>query len=221
MTITDATTGATGSIQLANGDTTDVIVNKLNAMFAANKMNVSASLDGNDVRLDGTQYGSAAKVTVAYSDGGAGATAQLGLAAGTYSGVDVQGTIGTVPATGAGRTLTGITGGDTEGLAIKYAGTATGPMGTLTFMQGAAGSLFIAADAIARSGDGAIAGQQDAIQRTITSLTSRADTVQQMLDRRKQILITQFTAMEAAIARIQSQGTAITNFLKSLQSQNS
>ena len=93
-------------------------------------------------------------------------------------------------------------------------------MGTVSFMQGAAGSLFLAADAIARSGDGAVATQQEAIQRTITSLTTRADTVQQMLDRRKDLLVKQFTAMEAAIARIQSQGTAITNFMKSLQAQN-
>jgi flagellar capping protein FliD len=66
-----------------------------------------------------------------------------------------------------------------------------------------------------------VATQQDAIQRTITSLTTRADTVQQMLDRRQDLLVKQFTAMEAAIARIQSQGTAITNFMKSLQAQNS
>ena len=93
-------------------------------------------------------------------------------------------------------------------------------MGSVTFVQGAAGALFFAADAIARSGDGSVAAQQEAIQRTITSLTTRADTVQQMLDRRKELLVNQFTAMEAAIARIQTQGTAITNFIKSLQSQN-
>ena len=220
MTITDATSGASGSIQLANGDTTSTIVDKLNAMFAANKMSVTASVNGNDVVLGGTQYGALAKVTVAYTAGGADGSAQLGIAAGVYAGVDVQGTIGGLPAIGSGRSLTGATGGMTDGLAIKYTGTATGDMGTVTFMQGAAGALFLNADAIARSGDGAVATQQDAIQRTITSLTTRADTVQQMLDRRKDLLVQQFTAMEAAIARIQSQGTAITNFLKSMQAQN-
>jgi len=220
MTITDATSGASGSVQLANGDTTSTIVDKLNAMFAANKMNVAASVNGNDVVIEGTQYGALAKVTVAYTAGGADGSAQLGVAAGVYAGVDVQGTIGGLPAIGSGRSLTGATGGKTEGLAIKYTGTATGDMGTVSFMQGAAGSLFLAADAIARSGDGAVATQQEAIQRTITSLTTRADTVQQMLDRRKDLLVKQFTAMEAAIARIQSQGTAITNFMKSLQAQN-
>jgi flagellar hook-associated protein 2 len=221
MTITDATSGASGSIQLANGDTTSTIVDRLNAMFAANKMNVAASVNGNDVVIEGTQCGALAKVTVAYTAGGADGSAQLGIAVGDYAGVDVQGTIGGLPAIGSGRSLTGATGGATEGLAIKYTGTATGDMGTLTFMQGAAGALYLAADAIARSGDGAVATQQDAIQRTITSLTTRADTVQQMLDRRKDLLVQQFTAMEAAIARIQSQGTAITSFLKSLQVQNS
>jgi flagellar hook-associated protein 2 len=217
MTLTDSTSGASGSIQLANGDTTDVIVNKLNALFAANKMNVTASANGNDVVLNGTQYGSLATVTVAYTAGGSDASAQLGIAAGVYAGVDVQGTIGGKAAIGSGRALTGGTGFDTEGLVVKYSGTATGDMGTVTFMQGAAGALFIAADAIARSGDGAVATQQDSIQRTITSLTTRADTVQQILDRRKELLVNQFTAMEAAIAKIQTQGAAITNFVKSLQ----
>jgi flagellar hook-associated protein 2 len=221
MTISEATSGASGSIQLANGDTTDVIVNKLNAMFAAKKMNVAASMNGSDVVISGTQFGAAATLTVAYTAGGTDASAQLGIAAGIFAGVDVQGTIGGLPAIGSGRSLTGATGGATEGLAIKYVGTATGAMGTLTFMQGAAGALFNAADVIARGGDGAVATQQDAIQRTITSLTTRADTVQQMLDRRRETLVAQFTAMEAAIARIQSQGTAITGFLNSLRSQNS
>jgi flagellar hook-associated protein 2 len=221
MTVTDATSGASGSIQLANGDTTATIVDKLNAAFAANKMNVTASVNGNDVVIEGTQYGALATVTVAYTAGGADGSAQLGIPAGVSAGVDVQGTIGGLPAIGSGRSLTGATGGKTEGLAIKYTGTATGAMGTVTFMHGAAGALYLAADAIARSGDGAVATQQDAIQRTITSLTTRADTVQQMLDRRKDLLVKQFTAMEAAIARIQSQGTAITNFMKSLQAQNS
>jgi flagellar hook-associated protein 2 len=134
--------------------------------------------------------------------------------------VDVQGTIGGLAAIGSGRSLTGATGGATEGLALEYTGTAVGAMGTLTFMQGAAGALFNAADVIARSGDGAIATQQDAINRTITSLKTRADTVQQMLDRRKDGLVAQFTAMESAIARIQSQGTAITNFLNAVKAQN-
>jgi flagellar hook-associated protein 2 len=217
MSITDASTGVTGNIQLENGDTTADIVDKLNAMFGANKMNVTATVNGNNIAISGTQYGSLANITVAYAAGGTDGSAQLGIAAQLYAGLDVQGTIGGLPAIGTGRSLTGATGGVTDGLVIKYTGTAIGAMGTVTFMQGAAGGLFLAADAIARSGDGAIAMQQDAISRTITSLTTRADTIQGQLDRKKESLIAQFTAMEAAIAKIQTQGTAITNFITSMR----
>lgn len=221
MTITDSTTGAVGTIQLANGDTTETIVNKLNAAFAAAKMNIEASANGNDLVLENTQYGSAATVKVEYTPGGADGSGQLGIAANTYAGVDVAGTIGGLPAIGSGRSLTGGSGGLTDGLAIKYTGSATGAMGTITFMLGAAGALFLAADGVARAGDGAIANQQDTLQRSITSLKTRADTVQGQLERRRELLVKQYTAMEAAISRIQSQGTAITNFMKSLQAQNS
>jgi flagellar hook-associated protein 2 len=221
MAITDASTGVTGTIQLANGDTTQTIVDKLNAAFGAAKMNVVASLNGNDVVLESTQYGSAATVKVVYTAGGTDGSAQLGIAASTYAGVDVAGTIGGLPAIGSGRSLTGATGGATDGLAIKYTGTATGAMGTMTFMLGAAGALFLAAEGVARAGDGAIATQQDSLQRSITSLKTRADTVQGLLDRRRELLVKQYTAMESAISRIQSQGAAITNFMKSLQASNS
>jgi flagellar hook-associated protein 2 len=158
-------------------------------------------------------------VKVAYTAGGADGSAQLGIAANTYAGVDVAGTIGGLPAIGSGRSLTGGSGGATDGLAIKYTGTTTGAMGTLSFMLGAGGALFLAADSVARPGDGAISSQQDALQRSITSLQTRADTVQQLLDRRRELLIKQYTAMEAAISRIQSQGTAITNIMTALKAQ--
>jgi flagellar hook-associated protein 2 len=92
-------------------------------------------------------------------------------------------------------------------------------MGTINFMVGAGGALFLAADSVARPGDGAVSTQQDSLQRSITSLQTRADTVQQLLDRRRELLVKQYTAMEAAISRIQSQGAAITNFMTALKAQ--
>jgi flagellar capping protein FliD len=47
-------------------------------------------------------------------------------------------------------------------------------------------------------------------------MTTRADTVQQQIDRRRAALLKQFTEMERAISRIQSQGTALTSFITSL-----
>src|SRR5438874_3721206 len=144
-------------------------------------MALTASKNGNDLVLSGTRYGSGASFTVAYTAGGTDGTAQLGIAAGTYKGIDVAGTIGGLAATGAGQMLTGATGGATDGLAISYTGTAAGYVGDFTYISGVGGMLFNVADSFVRTG-GAIAAQQDSLNSSITSLSQRADTIQHALD---------------------------------------
>lgn len=219
LTISDTISGASGDILLANGDTTDTIVTKMNTLFSNSKMQLSASNVGGQVVITGSRYGSAASFTTAYTPGGADGTAQLGIAANTYAGTDVAGTIGGLAATGAGQILTGAAGGPTEGLGITYSGTAIGAVGDFTFTLGVSGMLYNAADVIGRPG-GVITSQNEVIERTINDIKGRADTVQQSLDRRRQALIRQFVEMERAISQIQAQGGAITNFLSQLQAQN-
>jgi flagellar hook-associated protein 2 len=216
LTITDATTGGSASIQLTNGDTIDTIVSRLNTALATNKLAVTASKSGNDLVLTGNAYGSSATFTVAYGAGGIDGTGQLGIAAGTFAGTDVAGTIGGLAATGSGQVLTGASGGVTEGLGVTYTGTATGPVGDLTFILGVSGMLFNAADLIVKP-NGTIAAQTDSLDATINQLKTRADTVQQVLERRRQVLARQFVEMERAISRIQSQGVALGNLINSLQ----
>ncbi len=222
LTITDAISGATGSIALANGDTTDTIVARLNSLFANSKMAITASKSGNDLVLTGSRYGTASTFTVAYTAGGTDGSAQLGIPASTFAGTDVAGTIGGVAATGSGQILTAappLVGDPTEGLAVTYSGTATGAMGDLSFTLGVGGMLYNAADTFARQ-DGTVYDQQQALDKSINDLTTRADTVQQQIDRRRSALIKQFTEMERAISRIQAQGTSLTSFINSLQSSN-
>jgi flagellar capping protein FliD len=52
------------------------------------------------------------------------------------------------------------------------------------------------------------------------TLNARADNVQTRLDRHRETLLSQFVAMETALARLQSQGAALTSQIKSLQSSN-
>lgn len=219
LQITDAISGATGSISLANGDTTDTIVTKLNSLFATSKMAVSASKNGNDLVITGTRYGSASSFTVAYTPGGTDGTAQLGIAANSFAGTDVAGTIGGELATGSGQVLTAtpaIVGNAVDGLSISYTGTATGAVGDLNFTLGVGGMLYNTSDVFARP-DGTIFEQQQQLEKTINDLGTRADTLQQQIDRRRAALVAQFTKMEAAISRIQSQGSALSSFINSLQ----
>lgn len=218
LSITDSSSGVTGNVSLANGDTVDTIVTKLNTLFTSNKMAVTASKSGNDLVLTGARYGSGATFTVAYTAGGADSTGQLGIAAGPFAGTDVAGTIGGLAATGSGQVLTGNQGGVTEGLAVTWTGTTTGAVGDIAFTLGVGGMLGNAADLVIDA-NGPITAQRDALDRNITDLQVRADTVQQSLDRRRQALVKQFVEMERAISRIQQQGSALSSFITSMQAQ--
>jgi flagellar hook-associated protein 2 len=223
LSITDAISGASTNVSLANGDTIDTIVARLNAAFATSKMAISASKSGNELVLTGSRYGTASNFTLAYTGGGADGTAQLGITAGTVAGTDVAGTIGGVAAIGSGQVLTAappLVGDPTAGLAVTYSGTTLGAAGDINFTLGVGGMLFNAADAFARP-DGTIYEQQQLLEKSVSDLTTRADTIQQSIDRRRDALLKQFTAMESAISRIQSQGTALSSFITSLQASNS
>lgn len=222
LAITDSISGVTGSISLANGDTTDAIVGKLNSLFATSKMALTASKNGNDLVITGSRFGSAASFTTAFTAGGSDGTTQLGIAAGSFVGTDVAGTIGGEVAVGTGQVLTAtppIVGNPIDGLAISYTGTATGAIGDITFSLGVGGMLYNTSDVFARP-DGTIFEQQQQLEKTINDLSTRADTLTQQIERRRAALVKQFSAMEAAISRIQSQGSAISSFVNSLQSSN-
>ncbi len=183
-------------------------------------MALTASKNGNDLVITGTRYGSASSFTVAYTPGGADGTAQLGIGAASLAGTDVAGTIGGEVAVGTGQVLTAappIVGSPLDGLAISYTGTATGAVGDLNFTLGVGGMLYNASDVFARP-DGTIFEQQQQLEKTINDLSTRADTLTQQIERRRAAMVAQFTAMEAAISRIQSQGSAVSSFISSLQS---
>ncbi len=64
-------------------------------------LSLNATAVGNQIQIQGNAYGSAAGFSISYSGTGSPAT-QLGIAAGTWHGSDVQGTIGGYAATGSG-----------------------------------------------------------------------------------------------------------------------
>lgn len=216
MTVSDVGSGASGSIQLTNGDDTDAIVRKLNALFGNGGMRLTAANIGGQVKIASLDYGSSTKFTISYAGGGTDGSAQLGLAAGTYAGTDVSGTIGGVAAKGSGQVLTGATGAATEGLAIRYTGATARSAGSVTFVLGVGGTIARVAAGISRPTDGTVASQVDTLNRSVDALNTRVADVQQRLDAHRQALIAQFTAMEQAISKIQAQGSLLTNQLSQL-----
>lgn len=98
------------TVALTAGDNAAAVVSKLNTAFTANSLGLTASTQGNGVKIVANNLGSAYSVTVTDAGGLLFSAAQNG------QGTDVVGTINGEAATGAGAKLTAAAG-------TSYAGT--------------------------------------------------------------------------------------------------
>jgi flagellar hook-associated protein 2 len=85
---------------------------------------------------------------------------------------------------------------------------------------GIGGAVAKFADALSRAGDGVAASQISSLQARMSELDRRSDDIQTRIDRHRDTMTAQFVAMEAALARLQSQGAVLTSQIKGLQSSN-
>jgi len=85
---------------------------------------------------------------------------------------------------------------------------------------GIGGALATLTEVFSRSGDGVAASQISSLQARMNMLSRRSDDIQSRLDRHRDTMTAQFVAMEAALARLQAQGAALTSQIKGLQSSN-
>lgn len=220
ITVNDTSTGRAIAVTLENGQSVETIVANLNARFVEQKLRVVASNANGALALTGTSYGSAAVFTVAYSD--PAIAAQLGIAEGSYAGMDVQGTIGgldsqgnpvSFAASGGGQSLRGGAGTPVEGLSFAYTGAATGAVGTIAFSLGVAGAMQRITATVGRPGDGVVALQTSLLQQDSDALDARISAVQTRLELKQNMLAMRFAKMENLLARVQSQGAFLNNFL--------
>ncbi len=223
MTVTDSFTGRTSTIALDDLDTTSTIASKLNVAFGTDGLRLSASVaNGNQLQLDGLQYGSRSSFTLAFLLNGVDAGSQLGFNTTPYAGLDVAGTINGKAATGSGQVLTAPIDptNPAQGLSVLYTGTTPPETADVTYVLGLGGAMFAAADSLVQSGNGTIQSQENNIQSHIDSLTKRAADVQERLDQQRAALTKQFTDMETALSKLQAQASALTSQLNALQQSN-
>jgi flagellar hook-associated protein 2 len=223
MVVTDSFTGNTTTISLADSDTAQSIVSKLNTAFGASNLKLSASIDNGSVKITGANYGSGSKITIGFKLDGVDAAQQLGFAA-TTAGTDVQGTINGKSATGAGQLLTADVPGpgdtnDAQGLSFLYTGF-TPVDTTLSYVQGLGGALENSANSVLLSGTGLIDTNTASLASTVDLLTTKSQDIQTRLDRQKASLTAQFTAMEAAMSKLQSQSQWLTGQINALSASN-
>ncbi|HET7275510.1 MAG TPA: flagellar filament capping protein FliD [Longimicrobiaceae bacterium] len=212
ITITDSASGLTHNYVVAEGATIDSVVAGLESLFGLNGMSVNASNIGGALSLSTGSYGSSSSITLSGS-----ALAGLGMTAGTYTGSDVQGTIGGLAATGSGQILSAVDGGVTEGLSIIFRGSTARSAGTIAFAKGLGGMMEAVTEAMTDPVDGTIQSHVDGLETSMDSLNSRVATIEAQLERHRVSLIQQFTRMEVMLSQLQSQGSWLTSQISALQ----
>jgi flagellar hook-associated protein 2 len=142
--------------------------------------------------------------------------------AGTYS-INVTGTnpvagyfVNPGDATGNGEFLTG-SSGDAKGLMVRYSGTATGSVGSLTVTYGAAELLDRSLYYITDSVDGTIVSREKTIQDHINNLDQDIKKMQDRIDSKMQTMENQFIRMESILSTLQSQSSWLTSQINTLK----
>jgi flagellar hook-associated protein 2 len=122
------------------------------------------------------------------------------------NGLDVAGTINDEAASGVGQILTGHNGeANVDGLVLKYTGTSTGDVGNVKLTLGA-GELFSRVlFGITDPYEGYVSFKQGSLKNSIDQFETRVQETEDRLDRKMEMMVNRFVAMEKALSMIQSQ----------------
>ncbi len=222
MSIADTASGKSASIALNNGDSIDTIVQRMNDAFSSQGMRLQAvQTAGSQVQIVASDYGTTGGFTVSYAPGSDGSgIAALGIAAQSYSGLDIAGTINGVAATGRGQYLTGASSDASAGLIVRYTGTSAGSAGTISLSLGVGGLTNELASGLNAANTGSIALEITQSQSSADNLQTQINAIQQQLATEQTNLTAQFVAMEAAMSSAQSLGATLTSQINGLTSQS-
>lgn len=190
------------------------------AVGAANTALESASIttllayeDGGSLAFRSTKYGSAQSFVVSGDDPWS--------LVGTYTGTDVNGTIGGITADGNGQSLSGT--GALDGLLLSITADAsevagaggTLDLGTVTVRSGLAAEFVNFLDEVTGT-DGLIDRATDRWDAQIKLADERIEQLEQRLDLREAALRRQYTALETAMGRMSSLSAQLASALQSL-----
>lgn len=206
LTLTNAR-GKEETITLSAGLNIASIVNAINS---GNTLGIVAENDGGQLRISSSTYGSSGEFTLSMTGG------NLGLADGTYTGLDVagrireQGSSDWMSMTGRGQTLIGDDDQAVEGLWLRYTGSETG-MVDFSFIKGVGDRLDKALHYMSDGIDGYVANKQKSLQNQINNIDKKIDRMEMRLTQYQETLIAKYTAMERLLSQLQSQQSWLMN----------
>jgi len=171
-----------------------------------------AAVSGNTVKIEHNSYGTASSFSIAQSVDG------LGITDGTFSGLDVAGTINGETATGSGQLLIG-SSGNVNGLALLYSGASTGGVGYFDLGMGIGANYDNILDVFANPAAGFIQGSIKSSQDVIDQMQLKIEDLTFQLDKQREQLVKSFAAMETQLSILNSTSAFLTQQTTNLQNQ--
>jgi len=121
-------------------------------------------------------------------------------------GENVAGTINSLTATGSGQNLSlDSDGNNADGLSISYTGTSTIDETTFTLTLGIGELLDRRLGFITNTSDGYVTYKKTSLGNSIDSFETQIENMEASLNRKMEMMINRFVAMELALAKIQNQ----------------
>lgn len=208
ITLTDNANGKSTSVQLTTGMTTAQIVAAFDAALTSAGMGIVVAATGNDVQFTHSSAGSHAGITIAVAGTGDGLS-ELWSSNATSYGTDVQGTIGGQSATGSGSLLIADSGTPMAGLSVRYDGTGTGAVGSVTVNPGTGALVNRLLDTFVQTGSGLLDTRDQSMSATSATLDDRIAAKNEALDRRRAALVAQFVQMEQVISQLKQASASL------------
>lgn len=193
-------------------------INGASAFSSADK-SVTVSVDGGGhLVVTSAKYGSVSNVSLATISGTSVADV---FGNGTaVAGLDVAGTIGSYATTGSGQYLSGQSGSPVDGLKLLVEGTTTGSRGKVNFSLGYAYQLSKLAETFLGS-SGLIQSKTDGLNKTVKDIGERKEKFAATLDDIEKRYRAQYTALDTAIASLNSTQSFLTQQFAALSKSTS
>ncbi|MCL4313980.1 MAG: flagellar filament capping protein FliD [Actinobacteria bacterium] len=197
--------GVVASYSASAGESGQEIANGLNQAFASSGINLQAGFNSSGyLTVTASVYGGPGDFTVSTS----GTTGQTGLS-GSYSGLNVAGTIDGVTATGVGQVLSAPADNPTlAGLSLLVTGTGTGT-GTYTYAPGIAQQMSSAAYDASNPINGTVTTTIQNLQTQSSDLNPQISFYASLVAQEKKLLEQEFAQLEATLGSLKNQGAML------------
>nr|WP_315475354.1 flagellar filament capping protein FliD [uncultured Undibacterium sp.] len=217
--------GLTAEVSLAAGDYTasglvtllQTSINSTTAFSTAgSKVQVSSS--GGVLSIESDTFGTTSNVSLSDNTGSSFALL-TGTVASGVSGLNVEGTINGIGATGSGQTLSGGIGTGAEGLKLLVAGGSTGSRGNINFSIGYATTLSSLVSGFLGS-SGTIQSTTSGVNQNIKNIGKQRDILNSRLFDVEARYRAQFSALDRIVSNLNNTSSFLTQQLNALNNSN-